>query len=509
MNQQYDVIVIGTGEKTKSTVKALSEQGQQVMYIELLPEMLATMVCHHPKKNTPSSQTFQTDKEQNQMKTKIHLQKQTVQTSVGETITYTFHVEESVEITEVERVEVEDLQEDLSTDHSYLYQPSNNHQQKIEPFELELVDDFMNPTSQTTRTVINDETITFYEEESDSTIKEADQIFYEIDDQPIEEEHDVIDLTEDVTPTLEDKSEKEERQEENTIHQLSQSLKPSTLSQQKEREHELREKLIRRKGKTEPFNLLMEEYQGKGSFEEQQESIQPIYDNQKEDMDRSAFLNSVLNKPSYSPRESRLRKRLSFKSKPHQSSASENTITEHSFDPNLQSQESPTHQDKKENEEKQKVYSFEPFSSRRRARAQKKSRMLTAVERFKANPNPRNQTEEQHHASPQEEFDNQDFSFQQPVVEESSSNQQSMNPTQFPLHSIETTQTDLSIQSDTSTDTLKKDAIEFEEPYGGYHSLDDFLPPYSQNGRKRQEIDEIEKRKIALRGLHNLINNLG
>ena len=67
----------------------------------------------------------------------------------------------------------------------------------------------------------------------------------------------------------------------------------------------------------------------------------------------------------------------------------------------------------------------------------------------------------------------------------------------------------LSMESDTTTtELLKKDNIDIEEPYGGYNSLEDFFPPYS-SGRKRQEMDEIEKRKIALRGLHNLINNLG
>jgi predicted N-acyltransferase len=47
------------------------------------------------------------------------------------------------------------------------------------------------------------------------------------------------------------------------------------------------------------------------------------------------------------------------------------------------------------------------------------------------------------------------------------------------------------------------------DAYGDYSSWEDFLTPLSQNKRKRQELDKIEKRKIALRGLHNLINNLG
>lgn len=506
MDQKYDVIVIGAGEKIKSTVQMLSEQGQQVMYIELLPETLATMVCHHPKKNTPSSQAFQTDKEQNPMKTKIHFQKQTVQSTVGETITYTFHVEESVEITEVERVDIEnDSQEEVSMDHSYLYQPPNHPQQKIEPFETEMVDDLAHSSN---HTVLNEDTITFYEEESDSTIHEMDRIYYEIDNPSIEEgEPETIDLTEEVASRREHVSEKE-KQDKNTIHHLNHSLKPSSLSQQKEREHELREKLIRRKG-NKSLNLLMGDYQEeKESLEKPQESV---YELPEEEMDRSAFLHSVLNKPSYSPRESRLRKRLSFKSKPQQTS--EKTVTEHSSDVNLQPKSSSTQSNYEEDDNQQNIYSFEPFSSRRRVRAQKKGRMLTTAERFKSKPSPPKplqQFEEQSFSSSEESFENQDLSYQESIVESSSAQQPIRSNEQFSLHSTtEITPSNLTIQSDQSIDSLKKDSIEFEEPYGGYHSLEDFLPPYSQNGRKRQEIDEIEKRKIALRGLHNLINNLG
>jgi hypothetical protein len=54
---------------------------------------------------------------------------------------------------------------------------------------------------------------------------------------------------------------------------------------------------------------------------------------------------------------------------------------------------------------------------------------------------------------------------------------------------------------------LKRDSIDFEDAYG-YSSWDDLFTPFS-NSAKRQEFQQIEKRKLALRGLHNLINNLG
>ncbi|GGE06063.1 hypothetical protein GCM10011571_03980 [Marinithermofilum abyssi] len=54
-----------------------------------------------------------------------------------------------------------------------------------------------------------------------------------------------------------------------------------------------------------------------------------------------------------------------------------------------------------------------------------------------------------------------------------------------------------------SGDTLKRDTIELEDPYG-YDSYEDFLTPFAN-----AEVEKLEKRKLALRGLHNLINNLG
>ncbi|SFS37288.1 hypothetical protein [Marininema halotolerans] len=51
---------------------------------------------------------------------------------------------------------------------------------------------------------------------------------------------------------------------------------------------------------------------------------------------------------------------------------------------------------------------------------------------------------------------------------------------------------------------LKRDSIDIEDPYG--QSYEDLLEPFAQNN---PQSEQLEKRKIALRGLHNLINNLG
>ena len=498
MNHQYDVIVIGTGEKTKSAVRALSEQGQQVMYIELLPEMLTTMVCHRPKKNT-SSQEFHPSKEQNQMKTKIHIQKQTVKTSAGETITYTFHVEESVEIREVERVESDEpIHEEWDSQQPYLFHATNQSQSNVEPLKFDLIDDFIDKMNQSSSEPKIDDHF-YFEEESSSNDQEEESIFYEIDEEPIKKEEETIDFIEEIQ-SIDNEEVKHEEVDDHVIHSMNHTLKPSTLSQQKERENELREKLIRRKDQSETTNLLTtSEYQTQDLFEEQEDHIQPIFNEKDEEMDRSAFLQSVLNKPSYSPRESRLRKRLTFKPKIYQTSEQKNET-------NLSFLSQSSQQEEQDHQENQKVYSFEPFSSRRRARAQKKNRMLTNIQQSHSTD------ENQQLSSIQEEVEHLESSgSQQSFLEESSSKQQpyvmesSSKQSTGKIHTIEPNQSQLSMGENASSDLLKKDDIEIEDPYGGYDSLEDFFP----RGRKRQEMDEIEKRKIALRGLHNLINNLG
>ncbi|MDR6225373.1 hypothetical protein [Desmospora profundinema] len=50
---------------------------------------------------------------------------------------------------------------------------------------------------------------------------------------------------------------------------------------------------------------------------------------------------------------------------------------------------------------------------------------------------------------------------------------------------------------------LKRDSIDIEDPYG--QSYEDFMEPFHGSSQDQQ----LEKRKLALRGLHNLINNLG
>ncbi len=55
-----------------------------------------------------------------------------------------------------------------------------------------------------------------------------------------------------------------------------------------------------------------------------------------------------------------------------------------------------------------------------------------------------------------------------------------------------------------SNEGLKKDELDISDPFG--ESYDELFTPFS--GSDPQDV-QLEKRKLALRGLHNLINNLG
>lgn len=54
---------------------------------------------------------------------------------------------------------------------------------------------------------------------------------------------------------------------------------------------------------------------------------------------------------------------------------------------------------------------------------------------------------------------------------------------------------------------LKREAIQLEDPYG-YNAWEDIMP-FSKGKGNNEILDASEKRRIALRGLRNLINNLG
>ncbi|WP_124728584.1 hypothetical protein [Staphylospora marina] len=141
------------------------------------------------------------------------------------------------------------------------------------------------------------------------------------------------------------------------------------------------------------------------------------------------------------------------------------------------------------------LFQLEPIS-RKRARSQKKVRIQKKLDEIQAEARPAAPPAPQ----PAEEPDPSFFSPYPGGL--FGGGQPSIQPFSRPTSEKEP-------ESSDSHEALKKDDIELEDAFGGYNSWEEFMTPFSEGSRKRQEIDKVEKRKIALRGLHNLINNLG
>ncbi|WP_028778266.1 hypothetical protein [Shimazuella kribbensis] len=191
-------------------------------------------------------------------------------------------------------------------------------------------------------------------------------------------------------------------------------------------------------------------------------------------------------------RDIRLRKKFSFHQLHQESKVAP------SIEP-VKREKSVTNQ-VEEQTKKPEVFPLEPFSSRRR---NKKSRLFSSLEATIPNPivqpSNTNKTDKSFSSLIQESIIHHDSEQTPTKTAESESLEDVDKEYQEEQHD----------HIETSSDNLKIDNIEFEEPYG-YNSFEDFFPSFSNsNDRKRQEMDKIEKRKIALRGLHNLINNLG
>jgi hypothetical protein len=190
-------------------------------------------------------------------------------------------------------------------------------------------------------------------------------------------------------------------------------------------------------------------------------------------------------------RDIRLRKKFSF----HQL---HQETTEQTIEPVKREKTTKNNvEEEEQTTKKPDVFPLEPFSSRRR---NKKSRLFSTLE--STIPNPLVQP------SPTQKNEK---AFSNLVQDSIIPNELDENPSDSDESDADQTNAleEQPNNVETNSDNLKFDNIEFEEPYG-YNSFEDFFPSFSNtNDRKRQEMDKIEKRKIALRGLHNLINNLG
>jgi hypothetical protein len=496
IDQSYDMIIIGTGAKAKAATRALNEEGQNVMLIELSPDMIASMVCHHPPKNSSPSHKYEQELNTDSISQKIQLRQQTVSTPAGTTITYTFHVaqEEPQIQAEVDSDSTAPYRVMHESTESSDYDPATaqfSWSEEPEP-EVEVV-----------------ETTTARQAAANGSIMDIKNMFFnsngiasfsnspQDDDDDIEDveaiEIDPVSHTREITNdyiTLgnEDELEKEriaqrQQPEEDLSQQILQKLKPSSLSQQREQEISMREQQLFT-SQDNPTPQLFPNFQ-QATMNTQPSMQQADSDDfEEEGLDRSSFLRSVLNKPAYTPNETRLRKRSNQKLKKEPSISQDTDVGPRRFapPPRIAQQSSAT---------------VDPMTTRRRARAQKKSRILSTGEQ---------QIQSNSQTTPQEELQTQPNpgSFQpfvqQPTYSEPEEQQQLSHEDEFATDSFEQVETSL------GGSTLKHDEIEFEDPYG-FDSWEEFMHPPS--GRKRQEDDEVKKRKAALRGLHNLINNLG
>lgn len=465
MESQYDVIIIGSGDSGQAAVEALKKQGKTALLIDLRPEMVTTIISQSPSQPSlggqPSSQISEPIAIGDGTSQMV-LHKHTIQTSASETITYTLQVQAHEEV-----------------------EPS---------------------------------TVTFYPE-----------MDVEVD-----------------SPELV-KIEKETGKHEEDLQMSAEAESPHQFL--RERENSLRDKLIRRKAKAAfheqtpnheidypVYHLDRIKIDDEHQLEEDPwNDQQPMVHAQTEevvDQQESSSAYDQLEPPIYRERELKLRKRLigsiqrlygtdpkSVSAKPvepyTQQPFEEKSPQTGQVDPFAPSHPTYFEQEHESSELEQRerpseIYPLEPFSSRRRSRAQKKNRMGQNVESIESKKAQKSLKKSQPATWEESPFSsasyNHEPSFDGMLFGNGTPSIQPFKREPFQKEAEQDPEPD---QQMNNNDNLKRDDIEFEDAYGGYNSWEEFMTPFSQNSRKRQEMDKIEKRKIALRGLHNLINNLG
>lgn len=461
---QYDFIIIGTDPSGQETVQPLQERGKSAYYIQMTPEMVATLVSQSLIKaetNEPSSATEEIDHGH-----KLTLQQSTLHTPAGETTTYAIHVvksepetEESSDfVQEPAYYEVDPYQTQPLDDES---ESAEEEFEVLEAQEVEYASPYSffqeNPIPSSRKKGLRRKSRTPFKSEQeqldDYSVYSVERISLEDDEpEPIPEPIQGSPWGEPSSLPQLFSQPSSEPQPLQMNHSFDEEEPEPTQPIFREREHKLRKR--QRIHYTE--SLVYEDNGAK----------QP-----------SATSFSVNQSPFY---------RESSSSSPFQESTSYQESTQ-----GIQYEADEHH-----------AQPIESFTPRRRNRQQKKVRFQQKIESLaekrasKAKQNTASFWEE-----PSQTSSNQSPFF---VFEESPLFENTQPTT--PSFSTDLYRDDSSDDADAN---LKRDNIELEDAYGGYNSWEEFLTPHSQNSRKRQEMDKIEKRKIALRGLHSLINNLG
>lgn len=497
IEDRYDLIIIGTGATGKKAVKTLKEEGKNAYLIDLKPETLLTLISQtfqgiQPK--DPSSGQSET----NSLEYTILLNKYTMQTMNGETTTYTLHAKPLNESESMQEEEYSSLE--------------------------------------------------FESEEEDTEVLEAQQVKYSHPIQIYEK-----------SPFLDKINEQTKK-----FYQKSPPLSPCDFHSYSHYELE--------KIKLEDDDMNLNETWSSSSnnrdFHHSQSYTQSNYSNEDVQANRSEnFFEFSTQPPVYRERDLKLRKRLANSirkeiSKTTESSSQRNfesseqssvrvdplgfrDLSSMVRNPMIKKYSETNYMDQKESSSKEKeteTSTIETFTHRRRARSHKKAIYPSTIEPlakkrkslFKKPPTivwdetptvPETSSPSSSVTKSEEELEE----TPRPNASESpattgnehttikidspreSTQQETINQESTSETKNEETpkQRTIEVKEKVKENNLKRDDIELEDAYGGYSSWEEFLTPFSQNSRKRQEIDKIEKRKIALRGLHNLINNLG
>ncbi|MRG26718.1 hypothetical protein [Laceyella tengchongensis] len=482
---QYDLIIIGTEPSDHESVRKLQESGKTAYYIQLTPNMITTLVSqsltNRESSDEPSSASEHADAD-----LKLTLHQTTLHTPTGETTTHTIHVA---------RGEVKQEEEEISISYSEetAYQESAHYQthpleedaeqadeewEVLEAQEVEYASPYSffqvtPPASTRKKGLRRKNRIPFQaeqEEKEEHAVYPVERIALE-DDEPEQEQEafsyspwgEPSSMPNLFTPLAFEPD--SAQQPDNDESKEEEPIQPIY----RERDLKLRKRLAANK-RIQYMDHDGPEQQDNGQQANQQ-PMGPFSFESQAPMHHSPFRESSSYRESVSYQES--------------SSFQEATQGIQYEAKDTQSQP------------------LEPFSSRRRNR-QKKARFQQKIESLvdhRANKAPMQQNtasfwEEQ----PQQQTNHQSpfFAFEDGPLFENT--QPTMQPFSRDSSQDEEPEMDAS---------LKRDDIEFEDAYGGYNSWEEFLTPHSENSRKRQEMDKIEKRKLALRGLHSLINNLG
>lgn len=547
-DKSFDVLILGAGESAEKALEAVNEKGQKALLINMDPTQLITLICQKNKSHRES--------EASNDSYQLILDKQTISTATMESTTFVLQARPLEEINQESSVaeEFTDLDESHSTDSSM---DDATHTEFISEMELEdkrdyntlNAKDYSVPFTGLNENSNSDE---MYYETSFNDVEEEEELFgskpfssfsFGIDpsieeplpEQMLSEEKEESPTTSTQNTEVEDMEELEaniiaskqqfkysnsdpfdvsivnsEKQPDSDSEQHSNNLQDSSSDSEENNfakndiiigstllgqrnllwdNTPLRKKRSLSEGTllgNQIFSKQLQEQEARfkeleeeanKTEEQQSHSHQKMNNLMKEfgipntdpamDHESSTEELEVVERDSYRKHITRMKKEESPTSHlpDHLKNLIKVDLPSHKTNPYLNNVSAKQTAD---------IYSMESIGSRRRSRAQKKSRLFANLQLAK--PEPTNLKPE----------------TTTPPIPEKEQTMESESPNSL---------------STQSSDQLKRDDIEFEDIYGGYSSLEDFLTP--QGNRKRQEMDQVEKRKIALRGLHNLINNLG